>query len=75
MTQIELYKKAIRLCEGGIVECNLHCVRLKVAPENSEGCEVCEMDSICRMEMADLCSCAESILRKACYLELVANDL
>lgn len=51
-----LYAKAVRLAEGGVVEINGHFVKAIDAGEVDNPCEVCNMDSVCHMEMVDLCA-------------------
>lgn len=51
-----LYEKAVRLAEGGIVEIAGHFVRAVNVPAAECPCDLCEMDSACRMEMTDLCA-------------------
>ena len=51
-----LYEKAVRLAEGGIVEIAGHFVRAVNVPGDENPCELCEMDSVCHMEMTDLCA-------------------
>ena len=51
-----LHAKAVRLAEGGIVEIAGHFVRAVNVPYAENPCEHCEMDSVCRMEMNDLCA-------------------
>lgn len=53
--ELSLHDKAVRLCEGGIVECEGHFVRAVKLPCNVEACENCDMDSACRYYMSRLC--------------------
>lgn len=54
--KMTLHEKAIRLCEGGVVECSGHYVRAKEIHEGFNACMECSMDSACDMEMCDLCA-------------------
>ncbi len=50
-----LHEKAVRLCEGGVV---FHCgyfFQAHDVPDEEGSCFLCELDSICRPEIADLC--------------------
>lgn len=64
MKYSELRDKAIRLCEGGIVEVDGHFVKAEVVDESDCPCYVCEMDSVCRTEFNDLCTECDSYDRK-----------
>lgn len=59
--KMTLHEKAIRLCEGGVVECSGHCVRAKEIPEGFNACNECSMDSACDKEMHDLCVECDSL--------------
>lgn len=76
MKQQTIHEKAIRLIEGGLVNVDGHCVKMKKASEDVDACIQCEMDSICRpnLEMYFVCLECVFITRKDCYLELVTND-
>lgn len=66
-----VHDKAIALCEGRPVEIMGHVVKLCKFDGPWNACNECEMDSICRMEMVDVCGECESITRKKCYLQLM----
>lgn len=51
---------AVRLCEGGVVECNGHWIRAVVIPEYWDPCENCDMDSECRGDIPLLCAECDS---------------
>lgn len=53
--ELTLHDKAVRLCEGGVVECEGHFVRAVRLPSGVESCENCDMDSACRYYMSRLC--------------------
>lgn len=69
MKDTELHAKAIRLCEGGIVEVDGHFVKAEVVDESVCACDVCEMDSVCRMDMTDLCGECDAYERKSHILK------
>lgn len=73
MKRDPIHEKAIRLIEGGLVNVDGHCVRLKQTKCDSDICLLCDMDSLCRRdsEMMMVCRECEYITRKNCYLELV----
>lgn len=53
--EMSLHEKAVRLCEGGVV---FHCgyfFQAHIAPVCELSCNYCDLDSICRLEIADLC--------------------
>lgn len=54
-TELNLHDKAIRLCEGGVVECDGHFVRAVKLPNDADSCANCDMDSACHDEMPRLC--------------------
>lgn len=66
---LSLHEKAIRLCEGGVVDIDGHAVRAVECPHVENPCMVCEMDSACRMDMTDLCGECEAITQKRYYLK------
>lgn len=53
--KMTLHEKAVRLCEGGVVECSGHFVRAKEIHEEIYACMACSMDSACDTEMCNLC--------------------
>lgn len=53
--ELSLHDKAVRLCEGGVVECDGHFVRAVKLPQNVESCKNCDMDSACGYYMSYLC--------------------
>lgn len=65
----ELHDKAIRLIEGGVVEIDGHFVKASKVEGVNNPCEVCNMDSACRMNMVDLCAECETISRKRYLLK------
>lgn len=64
-----LHDKAIRLLEGGIVEIDGHYVKACIVEGVDNPCELCNMDSACRMNMVDLCAECECISRKRYLLK------
>lgn len=76
MKQQTIHEKAIRLIEGGQVDVDGHCVKLKQTGYNFDCCIVCEMDSICRAntEISYVCRECDLITNKNSYLELVTYD-
>lgn len=64
-----LYAKAVRLAEGGVVEINGHFVKAIDVEDAENPCDVCNMDSVCRMEMADLCAEVDGYTRSPHYLK------
>lgn len=71
--ELTLHQKAIRLLEGGFAEIDGHVVAAKVAPDDTFSCDICEMDSICHVEMALLCGEVCDIKQEDCYLVLAEN--
>ena len=76
MKEQTILEKAIRLIEGGLVNVDGHCVRLKQTKCDSDICFLCKMDSICKRdsEMMEVCRECDYITYRDCYLELVTND-
>ena len=68
-----VYDKAIALCEGRPVRILGHAVKLCKMKDFGNPCYYCEMDSICREEMVDVCMECESITREKCYLQLIVQ--
>ena len=56
-----LYKKAVRLCEGGAVEVNDIMVKTKTTPDDVTPCDVCLMREKCKLDIVVLCSDCEII--------------
>lgn len=56
MKQKELHEKAIRLIEGGCVEVDGLVVRAIKVPFGFDACNECDMDCLCKGDIADLCS-------------------
>ena len=76
MKQQTIHEKAIRLIEGGLVDVDGHCVKIKQADVNGIGCDLCDMDCLCHIEteMCNVCLECGKITLRDCYLELVTND-
>ena len=76
MKKDPIHEKAIKLIEGGQVDVDGHCIRLKYATGTWNSCMQCKMDSICRKdgEMYSVCMECDYITQDDCYLELVTND-
>ncbi len=51
-----LHEKAVRLCEGGVVEIAGHFVRAKHYVGHDLSCRYCDMDCACGVEMMNLCA-------------------
>lgn len=66
--ELSIHDKAVRLCEGGVAEINGHFVKAVECPNDITPCEVCNMDSACRMEMTDLCAECEKVTHKRYFL-------
>lgn len=72
--EMSLHDKAVRLCEGGVVECMGHFVKAKAIDTNDLPCIDCEMDSICRDEMCDLCAECDGLMDKEYMLILACEQ-
>lgn len=68
---MSVHEKALRLIEGGIVACNDLPVRAVDVTGNDISCHYCEMDSVCNMEMTELCARCDMITHTMHYLKLV----
>lgn len=67
---MSLHEKAVRLCEGGVV---FHCgyfFQARTAPDDLLPCDICDLDSICRLEIADLCELCDAYDGKDHYLTI-----
>lgn len=69
----DIHNKAIRLIEGGVVEVDNLCVKMRYVADDGVVCLDCDMDSICKRdsEMYDVCVECDLITRKGCILVLV----
>lgn len=67
------HEKAIRLVEGGFVWHNGHYIGAKKVISKDEPCFLCNMDSICDLEMTDLCGECECLTHDRYLLYLVSN--
>lgn len=56
MKQKELHEKAIRLIEGGHVKVDGLYVRAVKVPDGFDACNECNMDCLCKGDMAELCN-------------------
>lgn len=68
-----IHDLAIALCEKRNVWFHDHTIRLVEVEGDSSPCDLCEMDSICDMEMVDLCGACSALLKKGCLLKLVVS--
>lgn len=68
--KMTLHDKAVRLCEGGEVECMGHFVRAQVIQTKDLPCIDCTMDSICRDELCDLCAECDNLTHEEHILVL-----
>lgn len=73
-TEKTMHDLALALCEGRNVWFNNHSIRFVTIEGEDNACLLCEMDSICNMEMVDLCGECESIKRKKGLLKLVLPE-
>lgn len=55
MSDKEIHAKAVRLCEGGVVEFKGHFVRALRVTGGLDVCWECDMDSICDVDFINLC--------------------
>lgn len=69
--EMTLHDQAIRLCEGGQIWFNQHSIRAEIVSEWCNPCMECEMDSICNMDILDLCAECDSITHKKHRLVLM----
>lgn len=70
MTKKGLHDKAIRLIEGGLVEVDGLVVRAVKVPSFFDACNECEMDCLCKGDIADLCCEIEWINESHYFLKL-----
>lgn len=54
--KMTLHEMAVRLSEGGAVQIYGLFVMAKRVNDDDMPCELCDMDSLCRGKMVDLCS-------------------
>ena len=72
--QKTLHDLAIALCEGQNVWFKNHTIRFISMNVDSIGCEVCDIDCLCDMDMQDLCTTCDIIKGKSGYLKLVVKN-
>lgn len=72
--EMSLHDKAVRLCEGGTVECMGHYVRAKAVKTEDLPCLDCKMDSICRDELCDLCAECDNLTNENHILVLACEQ-
>lgn len=73
MKKATLHEKAVRLCEGGVVEIAGFFVRAKrYEGDNFIPCPDCKMDSICNMQINRLCTECDEY--EGCQHVLILND-
>lgn len=72
MTQKELYKKVQLLKAGQIVQINGDYFQAKRISDRhiTNPCDYCDLDSICRGDVAIVCDAMDDIGRRRWYLEL-----
>lgn len=68
---VSIHNLAIALCEKRNIWFHDHTIRLVEVEGEGNPCDLCDMDSICDMEMCDLCGECYALLRKHCILKLV----
>lgn len=56
----EIHAKAVRLCEGGVVEFKGHFIRAQRVRDEFNICMECEMDSICDSDLNTLCAMCDT---------------
>lgn len=72
---ISIHKLAIALCEKRNVWFHGHTIRLVEVVGDKCPCDLCDMDSICDMEMVDLCGECYAVLKRPCLLKLVTRRI
>ena len=70
LLEMSLHEKAVRLCEGGVVYHCGHFFLARTAPDEVFSCDICELDSICGPEIAELCGMCEDYDGNCHYLTL-----
>lgn len=53
--ETKLHDLAVRLCEGDVISFKTHSIRAVDFFGKGIACEYCNMDSICDMDMTNLC--------------------
>lgn len=65
-----LHDLAIRLCEGGTVWFEGHCLRAIKLPDWADACNECNLDSICNHDIQELCLECDALVGKSHCLTL-----
>ena len=74
-TEKQIHKTAIRLLEGGREFFDGHWYKAMIVSGDIIPCEQCELDSLCNMQVVDLCGELEAITKKRCMLKLADGKL
>lgn len=70
--ELSLHDKAVRLCEGGVVEFQGHFLRAGDYYGDDNPCLYCNMDSICNPDMTDLCAECDGLTHSP-HILILAN--
>lgn len=68
------HDSAIRLIEGGVVECDGLCVKAIEALGYNDPCLECAMDSACSYELMQLCAKVDEVSRVPHCLALASDN-
>lgn len=70
-----LHDLAVRLCEGGAVWYEGHCLVAKELPDVDDACKCCHLDSICNQNIRELCVECDALVGKDHCLNLWENKI
>lgn len=73
MKNMSLHDMAVRLAEGGIVDFGGYAIKAKDVGQEIDLCCLCSMDSVCTMDLADLCAEVDSYTRSK-HIIMFANE-
>lgn len=74
MKESDLHKKAVRLAEGGFVEIDNLVIRAIRISDYFTPCDACEMDCLCKGDIADVCDELEALTGRKFYLDLASKN-
>lgn len=69
----KLHDLAVKLCEGEVISFNTHSIKAKDFFDEDLPCYDCDMDSICDVQMSNLCAECDAYHRHNHILVLCEN--
>jgi len=73
MKNMSLHDMAVRLAEGGIVDFGGYTIKAKDVGQEENPCYLCSIDSVCTMDLVDLCAEVDGYTRSK-HIIMFANE-